>query len=74
MFKNKSEICKFLDQFYLLWMENKDLSFGNLLEGIRKEYNKSNGLSGSFFSISDDNFLSLLREFQNSQRDEKENS
>jgi hypothetical protein len=68
--KTKSEISNFLDQFYLLWMENKNMSFSEILNGVRKEFHKNSGLGRKFLEISDKEFLSLLREYQNSLRDE----
>jgi hypothetical protein len=51
-------------------MENKNMSFSEILNGVRKEFHKNSGLGRKFLEISDKEFLSLLREYQNSLRDE----
>jgi hypothetical protein len=70
--KTKSEISRVLDDIFLVWMENRSLTILNIFERARKEFDRSEGDWGEFSDLSDEDFLSLLWEFNNSQRNEKE--
>ena len=69
--RTKSEISRVLDEIFLVWMENKSLSILDIFKRARKEFVKSEGDEGEFESLSDEDFLSLLWEFDNSRRNEQ---
>ena len=70
--KAKVEICRFLDEIFLFWNENRDLSFLDILNKVRKALEENKSINADFDQISDQDFLVLLKECLNSLRDEKE--
>ena len=70
--KAKVEICRFLDEIFLFWNENRDLSFLDILNKVRKALEENKSINVDFDQISDQDFLVLLKECLNSLRDEKE--